>query len=297
VTEYPQQIWSAARPHQWLKNLLVFAPAVLGHARSADVWGQAAIAFIAMCFASSAAYVVNDLVDLPADRAHPTKQYRPLASGRLGRGFALAIASASLVCALLAGWTISAAVAGGILGYIALTVAYSFWIKTILAIDVLLLAGLYCLRLEIGGLATRIPISPWTLTFAMFLFVSLALMKRYAELNNILSSGVRSSGSRALSRRGYRTEDLPAIGSLGSAAAMTAVLVIALYVNAESVRTLYSRPDLLWIICAIVLLWIMRLWLLTNRGEMYEDPVLFALKDPWSIALALAAAIVLASAI
>jgi 4-hydroxybenzoate polyprenyltransferase len=286
------QLLRAVRPHQWLKNLLVFVPLVLGHAARAEAWAHAGIAFLAMCLASSGAYIVNDLVDLDADRTHPTKRHRPFASGLLNQRFGGAMAAVFLTGSLVLAFTLSAPVAAAVLGYIVLTFAYSLWLKTVLAIDVLLLAGLYCLRLQVGGVAANIQISPWTLTFAMFLFVSLALMKRYAELHN-----ARASGDVLNSRRGYRVADLPAVASLGCASGMTAVLVIALYVNAEDVRGLYGRPGLLWGICAIVLLWIMRLWLLTNRGEMHEDPVLFALKDSWSIALAAAAGILLLAAV
>jgi 4-hydroxybenzoate polyprenyltransferase len=285
-------ILHAARPHQWLKNLLIFIPLVLGHAFGLEVWAQAGIAFLAMCLASSGTYVVNDLIDVEADRAHPIKQRRPIAAGKLPPRLGGVVAGALFAGAFSVAFFMSAAVGMAVFSYVALAFAYSMWLKTLLAVDVLLLAGLYCLRLKIGGLASGIPISPWTLTFAMFLFVSLALMKRYAELHNARSAGAFASG-----RRGYRIEDLPAISSLGCASAMTAVLVIALYVNGDDVRRLYERPNLLWGICVVVLLWVMRLWLLTNRGEMHEDPVLYALKDRWSIALAFAAGILLVAAI
>jgi 4-hydroxybenzoate polyprenyltransferase len=282
----------SARPHQWLKNLLIFVPLVLGHASRLETWAQAGIAFFAMCLASSGAYIVNDLIDMEADRAHPVKRRRPLAAGAVPAKFGAIVAAVLLAGSLAVAFFVSFPVGVATLSYVTLTFAYSLWLKTILAIDVLLLAGLYCLRLQIGGLATSIAISPWTLTFAMFLFVSLALMKRYAELHN-----ARSAGSFVGVRRGYRIDDLPAISSLGCASGMTAVLVIALYVNGDDVRRLYTRPNLLWGICVVVLLWVMRLWLLTNRGEMHEDPVLYALKDGWSIALAFAAGILLLAAI
>jgi 4-hydroxybenzoate polyprenyltransferase len=286
------QVLRAVRPHQWLKNLLVFTPLVLAHVRTWHEWASAGIAFVAMCLASSAAYLANDIVDVEADRAHPVKRGRPFASGRLsvrtGAVLAIICASGGLGAAALG----STGLALAVLVYIALTFTYSLWLKTILAVDVLLLAGLYCLRLKIGGLATGIAISPWTLSFAMFLFVSIALMKRYAELHN-----ARNGGDVTGNRRGYRLEDLPAVASLGCASGMMAVLVIALYVNGEDVRRMYSFPNLLFGISAVVMLWIMRLWLLTNRGEMHEDPVLFALKDRWSVALFFAAGAILIAAI
>ncbi len=282
----------AVRPHQWLKNLLIFVPLVLAHVARPEAWAQAGIAFLGMCLASSGAYIINDLIDIEADRIHPAKRHRPIAAGLLSSRLGAMMATLLLLCSLACAFSLSIPVGTATLGYVAATFAYSLWLKTILAIDVLLLAGLYCLRLQIGGLATNIAISPWTLTFAMFLFVSLALMKRYAELHNARNTCAVFNG-----RRGYRIDDLPAIASLGCASGMTAVLVIALYVNAEDIRRLYTRPELLWGICIVVLLWIMRLWLLTNRGEMHEDPVLYALKDRWSIALAFAAGGLLLTAI
>jgi 4-hydroxybenzoate polyprenyltransferase len=279
------------RPHQWVKNVLVFAPLVLGHARDLDVWQLAVVAFAAMCAAASGAYIINDILDVDADRAHPLKRERPFAAGRLSATASAAVAVALLAAALALGFLLSYEVAAAVLGYVALTFAYSLWLKTVLAVDVLVLAALYCIRLLVGGVAASIAISPWTLAFAMFLFVSLALMKRYAELHNLLASG-----ETLPVRRGYRTSDRPAVAALGAGSGMTSVLVIALYVNGEDVRRLYAYPNLLFVIGAVVMLWIMRLWLLASRGEMHEDPVLFAIKDPWSIALAAVAAAILAGA-
>lgn len=281
----------AARPHQWVKNVLVFVPLVLAHVRDTHAWASAALAFTAMCLAGSGAYIVNDIADAGADRLHPLKKQRPFARGAIGARLASLFAALLLIAGLVVAWSISLPVAAAVLGYIALTFAYTFWLKTILAADVLLLVGLYCLRLLVGGTATGIVISPWTLAFAMFLFLSLALMKRHAELHNL-----QAAGASAGTRRGYRTEDKPAVASLGAASGMTAVLVIALYVNGDDVRKLYSHPNLLFAICAVVLLWIVRLWLLANRGEIGEDPVLYAVRDPWSLALgAVAVAVLLAA--
>jgi 4-hydroxybenzoate polyprenyltransferase len=271
----------ALRLHQWVKNLLVFVPPVLAHRFDQTTVFHAFQAFAALSLASSAAYLVNDFSDLEADRAHPTKRMRPLASGELPVRLGLAMIPVLLAAsALIAVWS-SQALLISVVVYTGVTVAYSVWLKRVLALDVVLIVGLFCGRLLTGGMATDIPISPWTFAFAMFLFLSIALVKRYSELHNR-----RASGQSANGRRAYRTEDMPVLASLGSASAMTSVLVIALYVNGEEVRRLYRHPNLLWLICMVVLLWTSRLWLLANRGELHEDPVLFAIRDGWSLLLA-----------
>ncbi|HYP13717.1 MAG TPA: UbiA family prenyltransferase [Bryobacteraceae bacterium] len=271
--------WVAAlRPHQWTKNLLVFVPLVLAHVFTLEGWLLAARVFAAMCLASSSAYLINDILDRKADRTHTLKRHRPIAAGSIGvtaaAGVALLFAAASLL--LSASLSRLALAAVGI--YLGLTLTYSLWLKRALAVDVFVLTALYCLRVLIGGIATGITISPWTFSFSMFIFLSLALMKRYAELFN-----ARSGPGILSTRRGYVLDDMPIIASFGVASATTAILVVALYVNGDDVRKLYSKPDLLWLICLVVLLWITRLWLLTNRGSMHEDPVLFAVRDPWSL--------------
>ena len=286
-----REIARAARPHQWVKNVLVFVPLVLAHAREGRLWASAAWAFAAMCFASSGAYLVNDIADAGADRLHPLKKDRPFARGAVDVRMGAVLAALLLGVGLAIAYAVSFPVGVAVLGYVALTFAYTLWLKTILAVDVLLLAGLYCLRLRVGGTATGIVLSPWTLAFAMFLFLSLALMKRFTELHNM-----RAAGTAASRRRGYRTDDMPAVAALGSASGMTSALVIALYVNGEDVRRLYSNPNLLFGISAVVLLWIVRLWLLANRGEIGEDPVLYAVRDPWSLGLGVAATAVLIAA-
>jgi 4-hydroxybenzoate polyprenyltransferase len=276
-----KSLWRALRPHQWVKNLLVFVPLMLGHKLThVELLLPAGLAFLAVCAAGSAAYLMNDLLDLDADRRHDIKRGRPFASGDLPLE-AGAIAAPALALAALALASLAGAAAAALLGaYLVLTSLYSLWLKRVLAVDVMLLAGLYCVRLLIGGCATGIRLSPWTVAFSMFLFLSLALMKRYAELHNLKA---RQGGQAA--GRSYRTSDMQPVCGLGSASGMTAVLVIALYVNTVEVRALYGHPDVLWLVCVLVLLWITRLWFLAGRGELDEDPVLFAVKDPWSLSL------------
>jgi 4-hydroxybenzoate polyprenyltransferase len=280
----------ALRPHQWVKNLLVFVPLVLAHQlTNTDSLVRAGVAFLATCIAGSGAYLVNDLLDLEADRLHPGKRGRPFASGNLSLGTGLLLGPGLMGAGLMIA-SLARPAAAGVLGvYLVASFLYSVWLKKLVAVDVILLAGLYCLRLLIGGEASTIPLSPWTVAFSMFLFLSLALMKRYSELHGLKTR----QGEEAAERRGYTVADMQSVSSLGTASGMTAVLVIALYVNAAEVRTLYGHPNVLWLVCVIVLLWIARLWLIAGRGELGEDPVLFAVRDPWSVVLGVLSGLVL----
>jgi 4-hydroxybenzoate polyprenyltransferase len=280
----------ALRPHQWVKNLLVFVPLILAHQLThMDSLLRAGLAFLATCIAGSGAYLLNDLLDLGADRLHAAKRGRPFASGGLPLEMGLLLGPALMAAGLTIAWLARPAAAGTLCAYLAASLLYSIWLKKLPVVDVVLLAGLYCLRLLIGGEASAIPLSPWTVAFSMFLFLSLALMKRYSELHGLKTR----QGEEAAERRGYTVADMQSVSSLGTASGMTAVLVIALYVNAAEVRTLYGHPNVLWLVCVIVLLWIARLWLIAGRGELGEDPVLFAIRDPWSVVLGALSGLVL----
>ena len=280
----------ALRPHQWVKNLLVFVPLILAHQLThMDSLLRAGLAFLATCIAGSGAYLLNDLLDLGADRLHAAKRGRPFASGGLPLEMGLLLGPALMAAGLTIAWLARPAAAGTLCAYLAASLLYSIWLKKLPVVDVVLLAGLYCLRLLIGGEASAIPLSPWTVAFSMFLFLSLALMKRYSELHGLKTR----QGEEAAERRGYAVADMQSVSSLGTASGMTAVLVIALYVNAAEVRTLYGHPNVLWLVCVIVLLWIARLWLIAGRGELGEDPVLFAIRDPWSVVLGALSGLVL----
>jgi 4-hydroxybenzoate polyprenyltransferase len=287
---YLRLFLQALRPHQWVKNLLVFVPLALAHQlTNTDSLLRAGVAFLATCIGGSGAYLCNDLLDLEADRLHAVKRLRPFASGDLPLEAGVIMGPGLMGAGLATAWLAHPA-AAGILGvYLVASLLYSAWLKQLLAVDVILLAVLYCLRLLIGGEASTIPLSPWTVAFAMFLFLSLALMKRYSELHGLKARQIE----QAAERRSYTVADMPSVSSLGTASGMTAVLVIALYVNAAEVRTLYGHPNVLWLVCVIVLLWISRLWLIAGRGELGEDPVLFAVRDPWSIVLGLLSGLVL----
>ncbi len=267
----------ALRPHQWAKNLLVFLPMLAAHQLDAITLGQSALAFVAFSLIASAIYLLNDLLDLDADRAHPRKRARPFASGALslaqGGLAAPVLLLAGLGCAALLGLEFLAVM----LGYVIVTSAYSLSLKRRLVVDICVLAGLYTLRIFAGGAATGIPLSVWLLAFSIFLFFSLAAVKRQAELVD-----GAASGRSAAPGRGYQIEDLPIVAGMAIAAGYVSVLVMALYLTSPEVKALYAAPELLWGICLVLLYWISRVVMLTHRGRMHDDPVVFALRDPVS---------------
>ncbi len=283
-TPIPIGIWAflnAIRLHQWAKNALVFVPLAAAHQMlNPLLLAQAGIAFLAFgCFASSV-YVLNDLFDLAADRQHPTKCRRAFAAGIIPVQHGLMLIPVLLVpgfllALLLPYWF------GTSLGlYYVLTLAYSLRLKQLVLVDVLTLAGLYTLRIIAGGAATDIPLSFWLLAFSMFLFLSLALVKRTSEL-----LVCRDAARDAAAGRDYRTTDLETLAQFGVTSGYLAVLVLALYIDSPSVVTLYSEPWMLWLLCPVLLYWISRVWLLTRRGELHEDPMVFALTDRTSYGL------------
>lgn len=264
----------ALRPHQWLKNLLVFLPMLAAHQLGSDTSTAAFGAFVSFSLVASSVYVLNDLLDLEADRAHPRKRFRPFASGAIPITHAPPMAIALLLIgggiALWISWSFAIVLAA----YYALTTLYSTVLKRHIVIDICVLAGLYTMRMFAGGVATGIPLSVWLLAFALFIFLSLAAVKRQAELVDAAKRGVLAS-----SGRGYTTDDLPIISMIAIAAGYVSVLVMALYVNSPNVINLYTRPESLWAVCAILLYWITRTVLLAHRGQMHDDPVVFAAKD------------------
>ena len=282
----------AMRPHQWVKNLLVFVPILTANALADwPSWSGGLIAFAAFGAAASGIYLINDLLDLAADRAHPKKRHRPFAAGdaSAGAGLVLAVLLLALATALGA-W-------GGILGviavYTATSLAYSLWLKRRPLIDVFTLAGLFTIRLFGGGAATGHALSLWLLAFASFLFLSLALVKRVAE---VMDSAGRGAGRVA--GRGYGPDDLVILQLFGVAASFSASLVLALYVQSEATSRHFAAPGLLWGIVPLVLLWNCRIWLATARGYMHHDPILFAARDrvTWAISLAVLAVMLAARA-
>ena len=283
----------AMRPHQWSKNLLVFLPMLAAH--DISVFPAALAAFVAFSMMASSVYLLNDLADLAADRAHPRKRLRPFATGEItaatGVGLAIFLIVLSLLIAVLF-TTSQFLIALGI--YYITTFAYSFWLKRKLIVDVMVLAGLYTARLVGGAAATSVELSPWMLGFSMFLFLALAAVKRQAELTDV----VAAEGDGQAPGRAYMTEDLPVVRGIALSSGHAAVLVFALYITSEDTQGLYSQPGLLWLICPILLYWITRMVMATHRGWMTDDPIVFAAKNRGSrILIAAAAVVVIAAAV
>jgi 4-hydroxybenzoate polyprenyltransferase len=263
----------ALRPHQWLKNVLVFLPIITANAlRDGRAWVAAAAMFIAFCATASAVYIVNDVTDLATDRRHPRKRKRPFASGDLPLTVGLAVAPVLL----LSGIALSLAVgtAHVIVFYAACSLAYSIKLKELPLVDIFTLALLYTLRLFGGAEASSYRLSPWLLVFSIFLFLGLATIKRVGELLDLK----RQEGRRT-DRRGYQTEDIAILQAMGVGASFVSVTVLALFVQADSVAARYTHPELLWVIVPLVLFWQCRLWLSTARGYMPDDPIVNAAQD------------------
>ncbi len=269
----------ALRLHQWAKNLLIFAPMLAAHVANPAIALQAVLAFIAFSLCASSVYLLNDLVDLPHDRAHATKRRRPFASGALDLRLA-----PTLMAALLGGAALIALLLPGkflimLAAYYIATLSYSFSLKRHMVWDVVMLAALYTIRLFAGGAATDIAVSPWLLAFAMFLFFCLAVVKRLTELTTY----VRGGGTAKLKGRGYFPDDLAMLRSMAASSGYMAVMLMALYVNGNEMPSLYRYPAALWALCPILLFWVSRVLLIADRGEMHDDPVVFALRDRTSL--------------
>lgn len=272
----------ALRPHQWVKNLLVFVPVILDHKLfHAETMARAATAFVAFCCAASSAYVLNDILDRDADRRHPTKRYRPFAAGTLGPALGVVLVPGLLAIAVAASWYLLPPRFLQLLAiYVVLTTIYSLQLKRVPVLDLLLLAGLYTLRVLAGIAATQVRFSTWLLAFSMFLFLSLAFLKRYTEV-----SAMDGAATEPVSGRGYVRGDREWLGSMGGASGYLSVLVLALYINSEQVVALYRRPVLMWLVCPLLLFWISRMWLLAHRGQIHDDPIVATVRDPASYVL------------
>jgi 4-hydroxybenzoate polyprenyltransferase/phosphoserine phosphatase len=286
---YVKAFWRAIRPHQWLKNLLLFVPLVLAHQLDIglQVW-QATLGFIAFSLCASSVYLLNDLLDLPADRQHPTKRLRPFAAGDLPVAYGVVGLVALLAAAVFVALQLPNFFVFVLTVYYFSTLAYSIWLKQAVLVDALLLAGLYTLRLIAGAAAISVTPSFWLLAFSMFTFLSLALIKRYSELQLL-----HARGQGQLVGRSYRFADMETLAQLGASSGYLAVLVLAFYINSSAVFELYSRPEFLWLLCPMMLYWISRMWLLARRHEMHEDPVVFTMTDRRTYWLALIASITL----
>ncbi len=263
------------RPHQWTKNLLVFVPLLTAHRLfDARAIGLATLGVVAFSLAASSVYIVNDVMDLAADRAHPTKRARPIASGVVSIPVAFFLAVGLLAVALVLAFSLSAETGWITVAYAVLSNVYTLRLKQIVLADVMCLATLYTIRLLAGGLVTGVPISQWLLAFSMFLFTSLAMAKRLAELRSI-----RHSQIDRIKGRGYHAEDQIIVAVGGLASGLVAVLVFVLYVQSDHLVTYYANPSRLWFIAPLIYYWILRIYVLANRGKLPSDPVVFALRD------------------
>lgn len=281
------------RVHQWAKNALVFVPLLTSQKFVLGAFAEAAGAFLAFSFAASAVYIVNDLVDLEADRKHPTKKKRPLAAGTVPILAAFPVAVTLVVTAFVLALGISPLFAGVLFAYLGLTTVYTFFLKRKMFADVISLAALYTLRVIGGAAAIVVPLSEWLLGFSMFIFTSLALIKRYVELVGRVDAGLPDPLNR-----NYRKSDLDIVAALAAAAGFNAVTVFALYISSDAVHQLYHHPKVLWFICPILMYWLSRALIMAHRRLMDDDPILFALKDRNSrLAFGLICVIVLIAAV
>ena len=300
VTASPRTWFRQFRIHQWTKNALLFLPLITAHkVLQFDLVFAAILGFISFGLLASATYVINDIVDLDADRANPGKRDRPLASGKISV-VAAALAALGLAAASfgIAWFLLPVSFMLALLTYLLLTLLYSFWLKRIPSVDVVTLASLYTLRIIAGAFLVGVELSFWLLAFSMFLFLSLAMVKRVTELTEYGSrENDMEQGLRALSGRGYDPRDTVVLQALGCASGYMAVMVFALYINSVEVRLLYQTPEILWLMAPILLLWVTRMWLKTARGEMHGDPVVFAImdKETWVAAAASAGIIICAT--
>ena len=300
----------AIRLHQWAKNTLIFLPVLLAHVRAAGPWAAAFLAFLSFGLTASATYIVNDLLDLEADRHHERKRRRPFASGDLSpiTGAAtvavflcFAVALALLLPGVLRVLSPQLALARpwGFLEWLGVyaisTTAYSLRLKRMVLVDVIVLSGLYTIRLLAGGAATGSAVSPWLAAFSIFFFLSLAFVKRFSELESRRLHH-SDAASIAIKGRGYRISDLEQLRSFGTATGCASVVIFALYVQNEVAKSLYQHYMRLWLLFPVLLLWLFRLWFLASRGELHDDPVVYAITDKRSLLLgAVVVAIVLSA--
>lgn len=277
----------AMRPRQWLKNLLVFAPMLAGHALNTPTLVQSMLAFLAFSLCASSAYLLNDVQDVEADRLHPVKSARPIAAGRLSVAMAQKSSVVLALAALAVAWS-GGAGAGffvAVLVYFVLTLAYSLYLKRLLMVDIVTLSILYTLRILGGAASTGIELSFWLLTFSFFLFLSLALLKRHSELRNLQARGLQRSHGR-----GYAIDDSLPLGMLGMNSAFLSVLIFALYFNSANVIRLYQHHAYLFAVLPLLIFWLGRMWLLSFRGEVNEDPLLYVSRDVVSLTVIAASA-------
>jgi 4-hydroxybenzoate polyprenyltransferase len=269
------------RVHQSLKNLLLFLPLIAAHeVTDLQTVLRAAIGFIAFSLMAFSVYLLNDTLDIPSDRAHPRKRRRPIAAGWISPLTAIGVAGVLAVVSLVIAIFLGGSFLAVLIVYAALTTSYSFWFKRVALVDIVVLALLYMIRIVAGAVVTDIPLSFWFTAVSLFLFLSLALVKRYAEAHQARSD------ARAIHGRGYAGDDIHAILALGTSSGVAAVLLTAIYIQSDSVAQLYPAPAALWLVIPLLFYWVANLWLKAGRGLMHDDPLVFALKDRASLVAA-----------
>ncbi len=283
----------AIRVHQWAKNALIFLPILLAHRLDKHSVLTAILAFFCFSLCASATYIVNDLLDIEADRQHPRKRKRAFASGNLSAASGVAIAAALLLASFAGAAFLLLHVFLAWLGfYLVTTLAYSLALKRIVILDVVVLSALYTLRMLAGAAATATYISPWLAAFSIFIFLSLAMVKRFSELQN-----VRTAGTTLSNGRGYLLTDIEQVRSFGTSSAFASVVVFSVYIGQPEVLGLYHHHERMWLMTPLMILWLCRVWLLASRGELDEDPVVFALTDKMSLLMGLGAVLIALAAI
>ncbi len=269
-------LFRSLRPHQWSKNLLLVVPAI-----AAQVWmqpnviHQLVLACIALSLTASGSYIINDLIDLDADRHHPEKCLRPFAAGLLPVSWGFVMGPALMLSGITFAYGLVDFRFGSIVvAYALLSAAYSRWFKRLLLLDVMMLAGFYALRLVAGGVAADVTVSSWLLAFSMFFFLSLAFAKRLMEFDSL-----DTEQSSSNSPRPYTTVDRDAFRTIGPTCGLISILVLALYITSDAVLAIYGQPQALWFVFPLLLYWILRIWFIALRGDLHHDPVVFALRD------------------
>jgi 4-hydroxybenzoate polyprenyltransferase len=281
------------RVRQWPKNFLIFLPLILAHmVTDRHKLLATFVGFLSFSLIASTAYILNDMLDVEADRNHPKKRERPFAAGDISpqAGIVLMLILVGLAGALA--WTLPLQFAFWLSAYFVTTISYSIVLKKIALLDVVTLAGLYTVRLIVGGAASEVPLSPWLGGFSIFFFLSLAMVKRYAELDSL-----RRMGRAPANERGYFLEDLEQLRSFGTASGYASIVIFTLYINNSEITHLYTRAHRLWMLIPVLILWISRIWLLAHRGKLDEDPVVFALTDRLSPVFGLVALLIVRSAV
>jgi len=282
------------RVYQWVKNLLLVVPIALAHQlQDTQALISVLFGFLAFSCTASTVYIINDIADVEHDRLHPRKRHRPLAAGHISVPAAIALAALLLTGAIMITVLVMPpAFAGWLAFYAVVTTAYSFVLKRMVLVDVVALAGLYSLRIAAGGAAADVPVSTWLLGFSLFLFMSLAFLKRYTELLDTIERE-----GRTVSGRGYHVGDADFVLVAGAALGYVAILVFTRYLDAEQVRNLYTHPEYLWLIAPCLVYWVSHLWLRAHRGEMHDDPIVFAARDAasWVVGAAVVAITIAAS--